>query len=96
MLRIKKKVDLKELEKFGFKPKYNEDTGEVCAYEKKIEKYECGLVISVFETISLIKIFKFSKKGKTEWKINPYNGYFDIDTLYDLIQAGLVEKVEKE
>lgn len=24
-----------------------------------------------------------------------YNDYFDIDTLYDLIQAGLVEKVEE-
>ena len=92
-LRIKDNVDLKELEKFGFKPKYNEDTGEVCAYEKKIEKYECGLVISVMETKSLIRIFKFPKKRKNEWRINPYKSYFDIDTLYDLIKADLVEKV---
>lgn len=94
MLKLKDNIDLKELGKFGFKPKYNEDTGEVCAYEKKTEKYECGLVISVIETKSLIRIFKFSKKGKTEWKINPYNTYFDIDTLYDLITADLVEKVD--
>lgn len=96
MLRIKKEVDLKELEKFGFKPKYDENTGEVCAYQKKIEKYECGLIISVFETKSLIRIFKFSEKGKTEWRINPYNTYFDIDTLYDLITAGLVEKIKED
>ena len=29
MLKIKDKVDLKELEKFGFKPKYDEDTGKL-------------------------------------------------------------------
>ena len=29
MLKIKYSVDLKELEKFGFKPIYNKDTGEV-------------------------------------------------------------------
>ena len=29
MLRIKDNVDLKELEKFGFKTKYDEDTGEL-------------------------------------------------------------------
>ena len=27
MLKIKENVDLKELEKFGFKPKYDEDAG---------------------------------------------------------------------
>ena len=29
MLKIKDNVDLKELEKFGLKPKYDEDTGEI-------------------------------------------------------------------
>ena len=33
-------------------------------------------------------------KKNIEWRINKYNDYFDIDTLYDLIQAGLVEKVK--
>lgn len=47
------------------------------------------------ETKSIIRIYKFNlNKGKTEWRINKYNDYFDVDTLYDLIQAGLVEKVE--
>ena len=29
MLKIKDNIDLKELEKFGFKPQYDEDTGEL-------------------------------------------------------------------
>lgn len=95
MLRIKENVNLKELEKFGFKPKYNEDTGEVRAYQKKCEKDIGGLLISITETTSLIRIYKAFKGKKTEWRINRYNDYFDIDTLYDLIQAGLVEKVKE-
>ena len=35
MLKIKDDVDLKELKKFGFKPKYDEDTGKINAYEKR-------------------------------------------------------------
>ena len=31
MLKIKDDVNLKELEKFGFKPKYDEDTGKIKA-----------------------------------------------------------------
>ena len=79
MLKIKDNVDLKELEKFGFKPKYNEDTGEVCAYEKKIEKYECGLVISVFETKSFIRLFVTTKNG---WALRQF-----IDGISDYLSA---------
>ena len=32
MLKIKNNVDLKELEKFGFKAKYDEDTGKIYKY----------------------------------------------------------------
>ena len=89
-----KKVDLKELEEFGFKPKYDEDTGEIRAYEKrKKEKEYIGLTVTMERTKSKIRIFKAFRKDKIEWKINPYTGYFDIDTLYDLIQAGLLEKL---
>ena len=37
MLKIKDDVDLKDLEKYGFKPKYDENTGKICAYEKGVE-----------------------------------------------------------
>ena len=89
---IGEKVNLKELEKFGFKPKYNEDTGKIIAYQKKVEKEDGGLSISIIETKSLIRIYKAFRGKNLEWRINKYNDYFDIDTLYDLIQAGLVEK----
>ena len=51
MLKIKDSVDLKELEKFGFKPKYDENTGRICAYQKKCEKdYETKTgILSVLE-----------------------------------------------
>lgn len=29
MLKIKDNIDLKELEKFGFKPRYNQNTGKL-------------------------------------------------------------------
>ena len=94
MLKIKNNVDLKELERFGFKAKYDEDTGKVRAYQKKCEKDVEGLLISITETTSLIRIYRAFKGKNIEWRINKYNDYFDIDTLYDLIQAGLVEKVK--
>ena len=94
MLKIKNNVNLEKLEKFGFKPKYDENTGEICAYQKKCEKDVGGLLITITETISLIRIFRKFRMKNVEWRINQYNNYFDIDTLYDLIQAGLVEKVE--
>ena len=91
MLKIKDDVDLRELENFGFKAKYDEDTGKIKAYEKtnKETEYE-GLIVNIERIKSRIRIFKQRKEG---WLINKYNEYFDIDTLYDLIQAGLVEKV---
>ena len=94
MLKIKNNVDLKELERFGFKAKYDEDTGKVRAYQKKCEKDVEGLLISITETTSLIRIYRAFKGKNIEWRIDKYNDYFDIDTLYDLIQAGLVEKVK--
>ena len=93
-LRIKDSIDLKELEKFGFKPKYDENTGRICAYQKKCEKDVGGLLITITETTSLIRIYRAFIGKNIEWRINKYNDYFDIDTLYDLIQAGLVEKVK--
>ena len=93
MLRIKSNVDLKKLEEFGFKAKYDENTGEICAYQKKCEKDVRGLLITITETTSLIRIYRAFIGKNIEWRINKYNDYFDIDTLYDLIQAGLVEKV---
>ena len=92
MLKIRDEVDLKELEKFGFKAKYDEDTGKIKAYEK-VNKEEEYLGLGVTKEIikSKIRIFK---RTNVEWRINPYKELFDVDTLYVLIKADLVEKVE--
>lgn len=90
------KVDLKELEKFGFKPKYNENTGKIYEYYR-INGDRKGTTIKYDDN--------FNKKYKYRnfWEIFNWNkqitnhGYIkltddDYEILYDLIQAGLVEK----
>ena len=52
MLKIKDSVDLKELEKFGFKPKYSEENGELIEYFFVNNK---EISISKFLGISIIK-----------------------------------------
>lgn len=101
MLKIKDNVDLKELEKFGFKPKYNEDTGELVEYYKEYLEPNKEREYDYYkETIKFI--IKKEKKWFTThrsccggtWDIFDKNfGYKIIDLIYDLIQAGLVEKV---
>ena len=75
MLKIKDNVDLKELEKFGFKvDKYN------LWYEYYTKNnYKDAIIINT--------------RNKRLGLYQTYNGK-SYDVLYDLIQAGLVEKVE--
>ena len=74
-LHIKDNVDLKELEKFGFEPRYNEITGKIVRY------------------------IKIDNRNVVQYVNNDYNHtpYWEVilqsnDLLYDLIQAGLIEK----
>lgn len=106
MLRIKEDVNLKELEKFGFK--YREEMGEThdylygshkrSFYTEKKYIYDDG-----FTTIEIL-----SERKNSDWnhcneirQIWFYESDYDmqisnasLDLLYDLIQAGLVEKCE--
>lgn len=69
------KIDLKELEKYGFNNKYNNDG----SYEKVVD-YGRTLWVEKNRCIGL----------------EDSMSYFNIgDTLYDLINDGLVEKVEE-
>jgi hypothetical protein len=71
MLKIKDNVDLKDLEKFGFK--YKEEANRCPeAYEKNTEKGET-------------EVFIWDREIFCQ----------DLDVLWDLIQANLVEKAEK-
>ena len=82
MLRIKKEIDLKALEKLGFK-KVNLGFGEYDYYEKTGLDYCSKFGISVRS-----KVIHFSN---AEYEVD-----FDLlDVLYDLITAGYVEKVEE-
>ena len=105
MLKIKDSVNLKELEKFGFKPKYSEENGELVEYffvnntETSISKF---LGISIIKKDTSLRNKKDYRgiplvNESKIWIIDNYNYQStDFDILYDLIQAGSVEKVEEE
>ena len=75
MLKIKDNVDLKELEKYGFKRNSNFPDGWAM-----VKTYKKG---------------RYYQEDIYVWndKIIQVNAIDILDTLYDLIQAGLVEKV---
>jgi len=80
MLKIKDNVDLKELEKFGFKydSYFRDREGNDClAY--------CFLTVSPCD-----RTIEISSGADT------INSDYEIEKLFDLIQAGLVEKVKEE
>lgn len=80
MLKIKDNVDLKELEKFGFR-----DEG-VFWYQKEI--FRMGL-----DVVS-IGINKDDRTIQLGWCVGSSCAYtYDLRVLFDLMQAGLVEKV---
>lgn len=98
MLRIKDNIDLKELEKYGFKILYDENTGQPKELLKKY--YDCFGCIRT--KISFKKGFKLGLGSlrKRIWLSNFYEyDTHDLnlwqETLYDLIKDGLVEKVEE-
>ena len=92
MLKIKDNVDLKELEKFGFVPKYDENTGEVKEYYKYVYGED-----KLNERKFRFEIFPYGRFIKHYAWLNCAT-WHDIandevqDTLYDLIKADLVEK----
>lgn len=79
MLKIKDDVDLKKLEKFGFEYWKN-----MCVWHKSGRNILCDEQADYYVT------------GNRSLQINTYEGDYTIDDIvYDLIQAGLVEKVEE-
>lgn len=79
MLKIKDNVDLKELEKFGF----SNDFGEEYSKWEASNGFDIGYEIDIYNRIIRISFSTFDT-------------LIDIDnTLYDLIKADLVEKVDE-
>ena len=83
MLKIRDDVDLKELEKFGFM--YWENGCGTTGYSK----YYVRGNITIIE-----KDKEFNNKYNDERLIKDRDIINDIDLIYDLIKADLVEKVE--
>ena len=100
MLKIKDNVDLKELEKFGFY-KGNKTTycyeiepvdERVDCDEEDFSKYGSNFSQSGFAMIEANEITRviefFTTTDDEVW--------WNMDIIFDLIQAGLVEKVEND
>ena len=81
-LKIKDNVDLKELEKFGFK-------------EIDYEFKKWYMKVKTNRELARVVIFKDTKEIYMELDEPCYRASNEIEILYDLIQAGLVEKVEE-
>lgn len=90
MLKIKDNVDLEELEKFGFKPKYDENTGKIYKYVHKfvINEKASKIDLEIEKDIHLRGQYDYIEYW--EVRLTEFEG---IDTLYDLIKADLVEMV---
>ena len=91
MLKIKDNVDLKELEKFGLKLEYeiNPDTGE--SWVEYVYKLRGDENISLNYSI----LFRRLIQGEHIIYGLGYIEITDINILYDLIKADLVEKSDE-
>ena len=87
MLKIKDNVDLKELEKFGFKLGFYY-YGYKYAEKHLVSDENTFLILFVDEKD---RTFTLSNGKKGTWFED--GDIFDLDTFYDLIKADLVEKV---
>ena len=81
MLKIKEEVDLKELEKFGFMKYLNLGDGE---------KYWCIADLFIGKDRRILQDDGINLCKSTDYKLSER----EVEIIYDLIQAGLVEKVE--
>ena len=84
MLKIKDNVDLKELEKFGFENNCNNK----CLIKSYKQEFTQDDYVFINKEDKVIRI------GHYQEEYGATNIIKVSDTLYDLIQANLVEKVE--
>lgn len=103
-LRLKKEIDPSILVKYGFVPKYDEDTGEVKEYIKKIHASDNPPRDQYF-TFALETEHKRCGIFRRRFSYDAWMTGFHWDhickkealrLLYDLIIDGIVEPAEKE
>ena len=80
MLKIKDNVDLKELEKFGFK-----------LYGENFESYIVNIEDKQYHNKAILNVAPVSRKISIDTTSTYIKDKLDI--LYDLIKADLVEKI---
>ena len=93
MLKIKDNVDLKELEKFGFKKQPKPYKGYYICIARGV-KILMILSDEANREIMLDKWYDNDQRAHKNANCKYRSNLQAIDILYDLIQAGLVEKVE--
>lgn len=87
MLKIKDNVDLKELEKFGFKYTENKcSMGDFSNYKKLIG----GNIVLIIGVRGGLMLTDITAESNLTYIFSD-----GLDVLFDLFQAGLVEKVER-
>lgn len=87
MLKIKDNVDLKELEKFGFL--------KCCDFANTYQENNYGFYVFNDSFYIDFQNDNYHKLGSISFAYEPINTE-NIDKLYDLIKADLVEKIEEE
>lgn len=100
MLKIKDSVDLKELEKFGFKEVQQDKRINYIYMPVKETWLNSGNLIKINADRNLFNLNYYEKEDRIinfEFNTQATNDFNKtIIVLYDLIQAELVEKVEEE
>lgn len=100
-LKLKDGVEPKELEKFGFVPKYDVNTGEIKKYQRKfvIDSKAADEKYFTFIVHTEVRSRWFRRFERKSW-MSGFN-WSDIadeqcmQMLYDLIINGIVEPVDK-
>ena len=91
MLKIRNDVDLKKLEKFGFKNTVN-DTWYKIEKNDDYERFKTNIVVNPIGDFEKDEVIvEICDDDNSEGKCDIDIG-MRVDTLYDLIQAGLIVK----
>lgn len=100
MLKIKDNVDLKTLKKYGFKEVQQNKRINYIFFPRNQNINSSGNVIVINNDRNLFNYdYYLGEDREIHFDLNPQASYdFEevMDKFYDLIQAGLVEKVEEK
>lgn len=94
MLKLKDDIDFKKLMKYGLKPKYDEDTGEIVKY---ILVYSNEIILAINKSL-ITNNYATILDNRVIWKIEIALGLTNsitdeaFDIIYEMIKDGIIEK----